>query len=496
MRRVKKLLFMGAGIIGMSLIIAGCGNEKDVTKQAEPAPQENVETHQGLIYVPNAGEGTVSVINPNENKVVDTISLGTQQASHGIALSLDGKTLYTGTGFEGQSLIVIDTETNEPINEIKFNGGVHGIDLSGDGQYLYVSLSPGLGNDGNGALAVLKTDTLEKIAEIDTVVGSSHVAVTPDGSQVWLAHANGGKVSVIDTKTNTLVKTIKVADVPNEVAISPDGKWAFVANVGSDLVSVIEIDTLEVIKTIQAGDGPHGVTVSPNGKELWVSSRNSYDVTIIDTATLERKAILPTGGSANHVAFSQNGEWAYVTNQRSNEVVKIDVQKKEIVAKIPVGIDPHEISLEDYVSNNFETINYSFASEGIQANTNEQTNSERNDLSERFKTTSADGIGIDVLRVVSTDSEVYNVAQVDFEKYDAFQISLTTHSGNLSALPLDQNTFLIPSSGEKVKPVEWIVQSNDSHHPSFLAVFPKQDGGKVTLEIGELSDDPIQLTWE
>ncbi|MEC1742826.1 cytochrome D1 domain-containing protein [Schinkia azotoformans] len=487
---MKKLLTVGVGIVGMSLVIAGCGNEKDVAKKEGPPPQLVIEDQQSLIYVPNAGEGTVSVIDPNENKVVDTLSLGTKQASHGIALSLDGKTLYTGTGFEGQSLIVIDTETMEVINEIKFNGGVHGIDLSGDGQFLYVSLSPGLGNDGNGALAVLKTDTMEKIAEIDTVVGSSHVAVTPDGSQVWLAHANGGKVSVIDTKTNTVVKIIKVAEVPNEVAVSPDGKWAFVANVGSDLVSVIEIESLQVVKTVQAGDGPHGVTVSPDGTELWVSSRDSFDVTIIDTATLETKTIIPTGGSANHVAFSQNGKWAYVTNQRSNEIVKIDAEKKEVVARIPVGIDPHEISLEDYVSTNFETINYMFTDQGNQAETSNQS------ISERFKNASVDGVGIDVLRVVSTDSEVYEVAKVDFEKYDAFQISLTTHSGDLSSLPLDQNTFLITNNGEKVKPVEWIVQSNDSHHPSFLVVFPKQEAGQVTLEIGKLGAKPIQLTWE
>ncbi len=493
---MRKLALLG--VIGISLIITACGNEKEEANQAEPATQEEetAETQQGLFYVPNAGEGTVSVIDPNENKVVDTISLGTNQASHGIALSLDGKTLYTGTGFEGKSLIVIDTETNETINEIKFNGGVHGIDISPDGKYLYVSLSPGLSQEGDGALAVLKTDTMERIAEIDTVVGSSHVAVTPNGSQVWLAHANAEKVSVIDTKTNTVVKIIQVGKVPNEVAVSPDGKWAFVANVESDLVSVIDIETLQVVKTIQAGDGPHGVTVSPNGRELWVSSRNSFDVTIIDTATLERKAIIPTGGSANHVAFSQNGEWAYVTNQRSNEVVKINVAKKEITAKIPVGIDPHEISLEDYVSTNPEKINYTFANSGTQDSTSKKTNSATRDRNQRFKSTSANGIGIDVLRVIPTDSEVYEQSKVDFDKYDAYQISLTTHSGDLSSLPLEQNTYLIVNNGEKVKPIEWIVQSNDSHHPSFLVVFPKQEDGKVTLEIGKLSDAPIQLSWE
>lgn len=488
--------FAIAGIIGISLVIAGCGNEKDVAKKVETATQGEVENQQGLIYVPNAGEGTVSVIDTNKNKVVDTISLETEQASHGIALSLDGKTLYTGTGFEGKSLIVMDTENKKKINEIKFNEGVHGIDISADGQYLYISLNPGLGQDGKGGLAILETDTMEKIAEVETDEGPAHVAVTPDGSQVWVANVNVDTVSVVDTNTNTLVKTIEVGDVPNEVAISPDGKWVYVANVESDLVSVIEIDTLQVVKTVQAGDGPHGVTVSPNGTELWISNRNSNDVTIINTATLEPKAIIPTGGSANHVAFSQKGEWAYITNQRSNDVVKIDVAKKEILAKIPVGVDPHELSLEDYVSTSFDSIKYTFESQGTQSVSSNPTASEKESINKRVKSTSTDGVGIEVLRVASTDTDIYDMAKVDIEKYDVFQISLTTHSGDLTSLPLDQNTYIIESNGKKVKPVKWIIQSNDSHHPSFLAIFPKQEVEQVILEIGELNDEPIQFSWE
>lgn len=486
----KKLSFIG--ILGISLVIAGCGNEKDVTNQTEPAPQVEAEAKQSLIYVPNAGEGTVSVINPNENKVVDTITLGTEQASHGIALSLDGKTLYTGTGFKGKSLLVIDTETKEKINEIKFEEGVHGIDLSPDGKYLYISLNPGLGQEGKGGLAIIKTDTMEKLAEVETDEGPAHVAVTPDGSQVWVANVNADSVSVIDTKENSLIKTIEVGDVPNEVAISPDGKWVFVANVESDLVSVINIETLQVVRTVQAGDGPHGVTVSPNGKELWVANNNSNDVTVIDTATLERKVSIPTGSYANHVAFSENGKWAYVTNKQSNDVVKIDVEKKEIVAKIPVGIDPHEISLEDYVSTNFETINYTFTGQDGKVDSSNQAN---NNIKQRIKSTRTDSVMIDVLRLVPSDP-ITGQEKVDFDKNDAYQISLTTHYGDLSSLPLDQNTYLITSNGEKVKPVEWIVQSKDSHHPLYLVIFPKTETGKVTIEVGELSDEPIHLTWE
>lgn len=321
--------------------------------------------------------------------------------------------------------------------------------------------------------------------------GLAHVAVVPDGSQVWVSNVNADTVSVIDTKTNSLVKTIEVGDVPNEVAISPDGKWVFVANVESDLVSVIYIETLQVVRTVQAGDGPHGVTVSPDGKELWVANNHSNDVTFIDTVTLERKVSIPTGSYANHIAFSENGKWAYVTNKESNDVVKIDVEKKEVVAKIPVGIDPYEISLEDYVSTNFESINYTFTGQSEATGKTEQT---PNDMKQRIKSARTDSVMIDVLRLAPTDP-ITGQEKIDFDKFEGYQISLTTHFGGISSLPLDQNTYLITDNGEKVKPVDWIVQSNDSHHPLYLVIFPKTDTGKVTLEIGKLSGKPIQITW-
>lgn len=49
--------------------------------------QEKPEASSVKIYVSNASEGTISVIDPVKDETIDKISLGTKQASHGIALS-------------------------------------------------------------------------------------------------------------------------------------------------------------------------------------------------------------------------------------------------------------------------------------------------------------------------------------------------------------------------------------------------------------------------
>lgn len=470
--------------IGLLSTIALVGCSSVGSKEFEEGSQ--------YFYVPNAADGSISVIDPVEAKVVDSIHLGTEQASHGIALSLDGTKLFTGTGFAGKSLVVIDTNRKEKLNEINLDDGVHGIDLSPDGKYLYVSLNPGLGEKGGG-LAIFDTQTMGKIADVETGEGPAHVAVTPSGSQVWVANVNGNTVSVIDTKTSQQLKIIEVGKVPNEVAITPDGKWAFVANVDSDLISVINIETLSVVKSVKAGDGPHGVTVSPDGEELWISNNNSNDITVIATRTLTPKVTIPTGSYANHVGFSKDGKFAFVSNRQSNDIVKINAENKEIIARIPVGSEPHEISLEDYVSKATNPIEYIFAYHSNESLPPINDNTEES-IEERVKSAKANGVLVQGLRLLPTDDmEGYDI---DFEKYDVFQLSLTTHSGDLSSLGLDKNTYLIDESGNRIAPVEWIVLSNDAHHPFYQVIFPKVEKGKVSIKMDKLDKEPITLNWE
>lgn len=442
----------------------------------------NSETSEDTpIYIANAGEGTISVIDIKNNEEIEKIDIGSEQASHGIALSSDGQTVYTGTGFDGKSLLVIDTKTKETIKKIEFNQGVHGIDISPDGKSLFISLNPGLGENG-GSLTIIDTETLELITEVETEDGPAHVAVTASGKQVWVANVNDNSVSVIDTDSKQLVKTIEVGQVPNEVAITPDEKYVYVANVESDLISVIDISKLEVIKTIEAGDGPHGVTVSPDGTELWVANNNSNDLYVIDTATLATKTIIPTGSYANHVGFSLDGNLVFVTNRKSNDLVKIDRKTKEVIARIPVGSEPHEISLEDNVIKSKERVNYKF---------NDSLTIEENNIKH--------SIGQTVNSIEVNISHIENEADInDFEanlnENIVVRLALTTHSGNISELDLESNIFLVDANGNRFKPENWLVESKDAHHPSYVAVFPKVDSSYFLL-IEDFQGQNVELDF-
>ena len=83
-------------------------------------------------------------------------------------------------------------------------------------------------------MSVIDTATNTVIGSPIPVGGSPYgVAVTPDGSKVYVTNDLSNTVSVIDTTTNTVIGTpIRVDVNPFGVAVTPDGSKVYVTNVG------------------------------------------------------------------------------------------------------------------------------------------------------------------------------------------------------------------------------------------------------------------------
>ncbi|GFE11941.1 hypothetical protein Scani_82090 [Streptomyces caniferus] len=76
------------------------------------------------------------------------------------------------------------------------------------------------------------------------------MAITPDGTRVYVACLASNAVSVIDTATNTTTDTIPVGILPILLTVAPDGAHVYVTNVGDSTVSVIDTAANTVTATI------------------------------------------------------------------------------------------------------------------------------------------------------------------------------------------------------------------------------------------------------
>jgi YVTN family beta-propeller protein len=89
------------------------------------------------------------------------------------------------------------------------------------------------------------------------------IAVTPDGSTVYVACRLSSRVIPIQVATNKALAPIKVGRHPDSIVFTPDGKTAYVANSGSDTVTPIRVATNTALKPIKTGRSPNAIVITP-----------------------------------------------------------------------------------------------------------------------------------------------------------------------------------------------------------------------------------------
>src|SRR6185436_19659843 len=103
-----------------------------------------------------------------------------------------------------------------------------------------------------------------------------------------------GTISVINTTTNAIVTTITLTPcpnncAPNKVALSPDGSRLYVTDDFADVVWVINTTNNTIVTSVPGVAFPEGVAVHPDGTRIYVAHVDGTTgaglVTEIATAT-------------------------------------------------------------------------------------------------------------------------------------------------------------------------------------------------------------------
>jgi len=249
-------------------------------------------THAQNAYITNLASNTVSVIATATNTAIGSpIPVGLSPL--GVAVTPDRSKGYV-TNHGANTVSAIHTATNSVSATIPVGASPFGVAVTPDGTKVYVARSRGRGGHFGGgrrpdSVSVIETVTNAVIATVPVGFSPFGVAVTPDGSKVYVANSSSNTVSVIDTVTNAVIATVPVGLGAAGVAVTPDGNKVYVANEGSNTVSVIDTATNTVIGSpIPVGDQPvaFGLFIQPALKFAGVpGAKNCHGTSVSALAT-------------------------------------------------------------------------------------------------------------------------------------------------------------------------------------------------------------------
>jgi YVTN family beta-propeller protein len=256
--------------------------------------------YQNRLMIPESKRSSVAILNTCPVSLNRRVAVGKKPIN--VVTTPDGRSALVANLDDGTisvinlaSLTVSQTISLPPLNGFAMRPS--GIAILPDGSKAYVTDHVDLPG---GAVYVIDLTTMKFSTMFDVGGFPASIAVTPDGSQVWVSSWGGGRVDVYDTMTNAVVTGFSVPQA-NGVAFNPTGTRAYMASGSLGAIVVADTSTYQVVAQIPVGNYPHAVLVSATGRHVFVTNALSNSISMIDTGsntvlrTIKLKAQHPLG---------------------------------------------------------------------------------------------------------------------------------------------------------------------------------------------------------
>ncbi len=231
-----------------------------------------VNPQRNEVYVVNSGSGTVSVINAETNTVAATIPV--RRRPYFIDLDPHGARAYVANS-ASNNVSVLDLALRREIGVIGAGEAPGLARIAGDGKTVVIT------NRASGSVSIADVGSFKVRSSFDHCPGATDAVILPDSSKAFIACSGGHQVMVLGlahatgnepTTSDVLLSFLDVGKTPIHLALKPDGGEVFVSNYDSDTISEINTSTNEVGGRLP-GRSPPGAWTGQRGQLSFVCER-------------------------------------------------------------------------------------------------------------------------------------------------------------------------------------------------------------------------------
>jgi DNA-binding beta-propeller fold protein YncE len=163
------------------------------------------------------------------------------------------------------------------------------------------------------------------------------LAVSADGSRLYLASDKTGNLQVFDARTGAVTGQVHVGNDPNQITLTKDGRYAFVPLRGEDQIAVVRLEPLAVVKRIPSPKRPHDAYTSADGKRVYVGTLAGNTVSVFDPEQQVLLHDIPTVAGVRPLEIARDGRTLYAALSNLLGFVVVDPAKRAVTRTVELG---------------------------------------------------------------------------------------------------------------------------------------------------------------
>jgi DNA-binding beta-propeller fold protein YncE len=182
-----------------------------------------------------------------------------------------------------------------------------------------------------GKFLKINTNDYSLAGEISGITKAGMIVIHPDGNKAFISRSSTSNpvfqsIYAININNMSLIEEITIAapGVPHGMALTPDGSKLYVANLSLSRISIVDGNTNEYGNyndiVLPNGTEPMQTMISPDGNYLYISARGTAKLLVYDTNTDTLVTEVPVDMMPMQITSSSSGDKIYVGSMMMSTV--------------------------------------------------------------------------------------------------------------------------------------------------------------------------------
>jgi YVTN family beta-propeller protein len=249
-------------------IIDTASQQTVATVKVSGRPNQCAATPDGkYVAVPIRDGDRVDIVDVKQQKIVKSLPI---KEPHNAVNTGSSRYIYVSS-MGSHEIDVIDLAKMDFAAHIPAGGRPRPFTVSSDGKTMYVAVA-----DLHGFVIVdvpeqkvterveipAQHATLRKLRYETPDTLTHGLALSPDGSELWVSSLLDDTMYIYDVKSKKVTGRVSTGTGPNWIVFTPDGKYACISNTDTDDVSIIDAKSRREVARVKVGKVPKRLAVA------------------------------------------------------------------------------------------------------------------------------------------------------------------------------------------------------------------------------------------